>query len=156
MSPPKNKRLKIGDWVTIHARVVFDHENNKRVMKKAPATFDGQIVGGTTKQLGKIEGGSYSFDSYGNEDGGGSYLSIEKTVFVWLVRRGMTNKDTFVLPEDLTCHKNYDGELPWKWTNSCPWPETARKAMSENVKNAPRNKKGQFIKGLPLQKTEIS
>ncbi len=143
MSPSKEKRFKIGDWVTVHGYVYFDYDTKKqRVIMKSKCTFDGQIVGGTTKQLGKIIGGSSGWEG----DYDPAYLSVEKTVFVWLVRRGITNKEIFVLPEDLTLHENYEGELPWKWTNSYKWTERDRKSLSEYVKDAPRNKQRQFSK----------
>lgn len=143
-SPPKEKRFKIGDWVTVHTYVEFDYDNKQRIIKKIKETFDAQIVGGTIKQLGKVHGGYSGYDGW--IEGEPAYLEIQKTVFVWIVRRGITNKEIYVLPEDLTYYENYEGKLPWKWTNSYRWTEKDKQFLSDEIKNAPRNKRGQFVK----------
>ncbi len=141
-------KYQIGDWVEVTATVTFDiDEKNQRkiVRHELPKTFVAQIVGAANRQVGIYHRGNY--DPY---DGGDSaYLECKGTVLVWLVRRGMTNRQIDVLPNDLThgIH-NVKQSLPWRWTNSCRWSDEDRKSASEDAKNFPRDPRtGKFTRG---------
>lgn len=129
-------RFKIGDWVRVARAVAFANYDSQRTVSHLHlAPFAGQIIGGSHKQIGKVVGGAYEERAY---------LAIGKTVFVWLVRRGVTNKPICVLPDDLQpCEPPPDGQ-PWRWVNPGQWSEHDRKCASENVVGVPRDVRGRF------------
>lgn len=144
-----DKRFKIGDWVSVKAVVRFVwKDKGEKAIERECVQFDGQIVGATYKKTGHLECGYHSYDGEYEP----AYFSPNKTVFVWKVVRGITNKPLYVLPEDVVSIEfnnlwdmNSFPELPFRWTNN-NWPEDAKKSWSEEISAVPRDLKGRFVK----------
>ena len=142
-------KYQIGDWVEVAATVKFavDTEMRRRPVRTTLKSFEAQIVGAVWRQIGAYHSGF---------DGEGAYLERQGTVLVWLVRRGMTNRQVEVLPDDLTLLKHVGSSylgpidkercLPWRWTNPFSWSDEDRKALSVEAEHFPRDSRGRFIK----------
>lgn len=117
----------IGDYVKVNEYAEFTYSvinkdktagfahnryETKRIIEKIKQPFIGQIVGGTYKKTGTVGKGGYDFEG-GSPDP--NYLYDEKSHFVWLVRKGMINKEICVLPEDLELAKDLDPKITMKW-----------------------------------------
>lgn len=102
---------QIGDWVEVTATVTFDivRHQRKPIRQVLRRPFTAQIVGATRRQLGTY---------YYGEDF--AYLKCTGTVLVWLVRRGVTNRQIDVLSGDLVacldnCALSESQHLPWRF-----------------------------------------
>jgi len=144
------ERFQIGAWVQIKASVEF-HQGQYRRNEIRDPTY-GQIVGAALRCLGKRESGRPT--NY-NEDYDPPYLTVEETMYVWLVRRGITNKPIEVLDEDLESPPVFeisDGKvtwpchgLPWQHARRHSWTDAEREQLRENMSDAPRDKKGRWL-----------
>ena len=155
----KKPRFTIGTKVTVSAtvecvyvyedkdvsRVPFENRKTVRVLDRKPCKpFTGWIVGARKKHLGEYSPRTWSYD--GEEDP--AYLSIDKVVWVWLVRVGIVNKEVEVLDEDLQPTENYDWPptVPWMVVHREPIPDGVRAIMKQEAKEAKRDSNGRFIK----------
>jgi hypothetical protein len=165
----KKLKFNIGDIVLISAEIdpsYVEERNNKpiKVYRRYsyPYPKEGQIVGAARRFFGEIISPSGSigsgYDPYDYEYCPG-YLDIKDSKFLWLVRLGLLNKPLFCLEEDLKLKdkvyphsiraipkwgKQY--ELPLLYSEQPPFPDELRKLLSEEAKQAPRDKKGRFTK----------
>ena len=147
---------KIGDWVEVKSRVEFYYDANKmRQTREIPYSepWKGQVVGLATRILGEY----YAADTYP-----GPYDSItncdaeyepagliwNKTIRVWLIRRGMLNRPVEALTTGLQS-TTPEKELPWIWNNSHKWSNSDRSYLSKESQDWPRDAKGRW---MPLKK----
>lgn len=138
-------KYKIGDWVEVRNFVRFMYVGNKRKMVRESDDFEpfiGQIVG-------------YKYCSIGtcyNEDEGARSFSTEKSIGVWLVRRGLMNRSRYVRENDLSLCPEQDHILPKKFIPSAPWTDAAKEVMRQEALHMKRDKKGKF---LPIKKSAL-
>lgn len=153
----KRPRFKIGDWVTVNSTVFFYYENNERKFEsQTTSPWIGQIAGAQIKQLGKYVKGATIFPSWCDEWGehDPSYLKVSKTMTVWLVKRGMLNKPSMALEEEL---KLVPGDLapkklPWIHANQPACDERYRNECRLAAKMMTRDKRGRFKKNTTILK----
>ncbi len=144
----KKLNYKIGDWVKVY-KVIERHEdedNNITFKSKEVKPFYAQITGATRRQEGKIHYHKYNHSYISEFDGGyePGYLDVKNTVFVWKVRRGMTNKEIEVFEKDMNYMMNYAFfKLPLRFNSE--WTKEAREEMSKISKDFPRDEKGRWI-----------
>jgi hypothetical protein len=159
--------FNIGDWIKASASVITEYEpipgqtdsdaswdryhqlKYRKVIKRIEQPICGQIVGGARRAIGR-----YWPQSGNPEDGPEqAQLSVDKLVFVYLVREGFLNKPREVLPEDITDHvpfdhhylKNQRPKLPHLKSRQPPADDRCRKEMSEAAQQQPKQN-GRFIK----------
>jgi hypothetical protein len=143
---------QIGDWVEVKSRVEFYYDKD-RMRKTREAPYDepwkGQVVGVATRMLGQYyppeTSYSPSYDSmtdYGEYEP--AYLTWEKTVRVWLVRRGMINLPVEVSSQGLEI-TTPEEQLPWMWTNPLRCTKEYRSMLSRESRDWPRDEKGRWI-----------
>ncbi|MDY6957871.1 MAG: hypothetical protein SVK08_01805 [Halobacteriota archaeon] len=159
----KNLKYKIGDYVTVDLRneVLVEYTDDLRKLVKSknayrPSISDtkkeeirkGQITGIKTFYEGKIKYGVITYP----DDYSPGYLKVSKTIYLWCVRFGYTNKEHYFFEEDISrmlmparvvFTRNIF--IPFKdvgWNT--PEGEKAKEIMREESKNYPRDKKGRF------------
>ena len=78
-----------------------------------------------------------------SEDYSDPYLHPITNVEVWGVRLGYRNKEIHFFPADITvlAEHLHRGDIPFFWTG---WNDRARKQMSDESKDWPRDKKGRW------------
>ena len=69
------------------------------------------------------------------------------SIFVYLVRLGMTNAELRVQEEDLEPCDPLPGGLPKRFATYPPWSPTALEKVRQEAKRAKRDDKGRFVKG---------
>ncbi len=143
----------IGDKVTIFATVDFiyeDHPGNKvkRVIirRNLETPLVGVITGGSYKPTGTVVREHYSQDTWmGEGEYESGYLQVDKTHFVYTVKLGLLNTDYYALPDDLLTNLG-SHKIPVKYAPNSGWPECCRSIQRENVKEAPRDSRGRWVK----------
>jgi len=128
----------------------------ERVIIKEPEIinkpFTGIIVGGAYVMEGEVGiGGHYDSDThYAPEP---NYLIVSKTLFVYLVRRGFTNKPLMVLPKDLNFenpllafYSSYSPRIPFRFSRKTERSEENKARLREDMKSVPRDAKGRWRK----------
>jgi hypothetical protein len=139
----QKKMFKIGDWVVVKDTVFFEVVKEpiegftvahaiygpsflphyitridlKRVLRKTSFTktfepFVGQIVGFKYCYTGEIirPKADYSLGIVPP-----NYLEINKTIGIWLVRRGLMNRECMTLDVDIELCIDQNHKLPLKW-----------------------------------------
>ena len=104
-------RFEIGDWVSVSAVVEPNYQGNKRIVTKIPVAAVGQVVGMSRIQTGTYNRGYRSSGLFDCEDDQPS-LSVDGSVEVWLVRRGLRNRPIRVLDSDLKATARLGCGLP--------------------------------------------
>lgn len=142
---------QIGDWVRVSGTVDLGypgHHNNKHRLIQAHSCepFEARIVGGTRRQEGEREQGYYEEPTT---------FRPTNSVFVWQVRRGLTNKLIDVLPEDLE-RIDREGRAPVRWTNPYPCDDLTREEMRKIANSAPRDDKGRFLPGSECEHNYVA
>lgn len=167
----KNK-LNIGDVVNIKASVIPTYEDrhetitnligqethgklikSERVLKPYKRNFKGQITGGKYLRLGVYNPGYYERSYFGEEDNSEQpSLSVDRTVFVYLVRDGFLNKEHYVLPDDLELleRNTVDFKVPMSNQGQQEYytPEY-KEILRDAARDQPRDSKGRFKKYEP-------
>lgn len=91
-----NQQFNIGDYVKVTGITTFGwNEGKRRTYTEECKPFMAQITGGSYKYTGKIAT-EYNDPGFGVYDG--NYFVRDKTVFLFIVKRGFTNRDIYVLP----------------------------------------------------------
>ena len=92
-------RYAIGAWVHVQKTVAAVYKGNLRTLEAHKADWHGQVVGATRMQVGtRYPGSTYVHPEDGVDP---PTFTLRKVIFVWLVRRGITNKAQRVLPQHL-------------------------------------------------------
>lgn len=149
----KKPKFKIGDWVSIAATASFEYDdkNHKQVVRTETRPWIGQIVGAKRKQTGWYDPG-YS-GGYWDEEKEAPSFTIDRTITVWLVTRGLVNIPLMCLEDDLIIvpEEAKPESLPWLCTVQPEWDEVSRKEYRDAVKDCPRDSKGRFLKDEPTR-----
>lgn len=93
----------IGQVVEVRATVTFGYEHNsndRKCFREECEPFRAQITGARLRQRGTYVPADSRADEWGG-DCDPAYIKNAKGVFVWEVRRGLTNKPLDCLPEDV-------------------------------------------------------
>lgn len=138
-------KFKIGDIVRVES-VLTRSLTNSSVDRKADVTWErraGGFVAAITGKSVRLEGEINPGFDYGDGEYEPAYLSTKKVIQVWLVRRGMMNKEVPVLEEDLEATV---GLVPTKHSNQMPVDEQYRKILREAVLDAPRDERGRWVR----------
>lgn len=147
------KRFTIGDWVVVTAVTEFHTRAGKRDSTRTEFQWPklGQITGIGKRYEGSLcETGSTDWETGSVE--GGLEFAPDKQVMGWLVRFGLSNKEQFVLPEDLEpTFKKYPaspgvvGKIPYQ-QGKYLWKPRDREAAREAMKSVKRDEKGRWLK----------
>ena len=102
MKKTPDKLLKIGDTVIVKGYIDIYYEDRRRKINRIniDPPIHAIICGATRRRLGLVHPGVH----YGGLDGDDydqGYLSIEQTVFVYQVRRGLMRKQFECFPDDV-------------------------------------------------------
>ena len=153
---------EIGDSIAFSKTVSFEYESlplpknasewkvcdSKRIVVRKDKQGNGKVVGGKYCRLG-IWG-------YGDDTCGHYWKEEFESVFVYLVKVGYIGKEIMVLPNDL-CLTKANHPFPFG-ANNGTLSEKDRKAyseaMKEEMKNWPRNAKGQWVTWKEKQRIE--
>ena len=132
----KKLKFQVGDWVRVKAflRFGYNHKQKRTATPhdlKEPAIA--QVTGAAFVPMGSRSLG-YPIT-----------FTPEGTVFIYLVRTGVTNAEKRVREEDLEiCEPLPDG-LPMRFATFPPWNEAARAEARTEAKQMSRNAKGRFV-----------
>jgi len=140
----KKYKYTVGDWVEVRNVVDFVYISQKRKMVRASSEEDFESY------IGQIVGYKYCYTGNTVNDDGYKYFCQDKTIGVWLVRRGLMNKAMYVRENDLSLCPSQNHVLPKKFVSSTPWAESAKEVMRQEAKHMKRDKRGRFLK-IPLQ-----
>jgi hypothetical protein len=141
------KRFTVGSPVIVRALADIDSINcddqwstYKRVIqRKELSPFRvGWITGGTY-----IIEGIWSSGQYGDPN----HFTPEKTVYVWLVRFGFTNKEVKVLDDDLDeSLKDDTKNIPLRYLIPQPYATSYIETLKNEMLEWPRDAKGRWLK----------
>jgi len=156
--PKFTPEYQVGDWVRVKKvaagkEVVPLEGINRRIVYTyaLPQPVLGRITGMTVLNEGVIHRG----DVYG---GYRAYRAFEVTdqIKVYLVRRGLTNKELRVLPQDLErVTVETPDRLPYRHVRACPYTEKDRAELSRAAReDMLRGPDGRFIGSRPLTQKE--
>jgi hypothetical protein len=155
-SVPRPK-FRIGDLVVVSGVIHFYYDQfNNRQYQVEKQHFEAQIVGARRKFLGKYKPSSGGYnpicEDWENEP---AFLEVKGFIPVWLVRRGLLNKEIEVREEDLELVARADWgiwlvEKTWKKMTSS-WRTDDREDLRQVMENVPRDSKGRWLKE-PLNK----
>jgi hypothetical protein len=149
---------RVGDWVTfntvcemrsVEEKVVGTEKLailRKAMPKSLPQVRVGQVVGVAIRFEGTLcESVRYSYID-GSIDDSRPYLTIDKSVVLYEVRTGLSNKPFLVWPCDTHPAPTHPARLPLR-SNSLTEEGRAvlSKIMKEIVHEFPRDEKGRFI-----------
>ncbi len=143
------RRFSIGTCVGASSTiaVAYDIDGQKRIYK-ALGPVNGMIIGLKRFMLGKYEPSGYvGGNGYNEPSPEEAYLSVSETIVLWVIKTGLLNKPVYALDEDVveSCIPvNY--QLPVLFQNGYEWNTEDRQMMREYMANAPRDKKGRWIK----------
>jgi len=146
----KKPRFKIGEWVRAENTVTFcsnlEPNNPERVMAFG-ASLNGVVVGSTTRFIGAIMNNRH-FEN--------ASLINRKSVQVWQIRQGYSNKPYEALNEDVVSLENdksddgiilLKGDIPFRYNSE--WygvnGGVNRQNLSDNMKFVERDEKGRFV-----------
>lgn len=146
-SKKRKHKFKIGDWVIADCRAVPEIKDNVRTIARVQRWARGQVVGMTYRREGEIKGGGAKYSGVGDYDGDieGVYLSITKTIPVYLIREGMTNNPIEVFEEDMKLAIGDIEGVPFRKTHYPPCTEDYRRQCREAAKDQSRIN-GKFTK----------
>jgi hypothetical protein len=151
----KTPKFKIGNFVGVTAKVE-PHERTEgegrqtryhRTYKatQLPEHLYGQVCGAAYRQEGEYVPAYGSGNYYDDGEVTPAEFVCDKTVVVYFVRLGMTNKPLEVFEKDMYRVIN-DGKLPWRWQPKPIWTDENRRAYREDAKTKPRGANGKFLK----------
>ena len=145
-----HNEYKIGDRVRVYRRVTaWKDDHTHRVARtdilRRPTA--GTVVGVQIRHEGTVTHGSHD----GLDGWEPGFLTHTKTVRLWLVRLGLTNKPVEVFRGDMMrltdLEEKIEPPLPIKWTNPLEWTEEDRERIREYARDYPRDAKGRWAKG---------
>ena len=141
-----NNQFDIGDFVIVNTQTIKRRSNKKVTWIDSNYSKPrlGRVVGLCRRFDGDIEGGAYD-DYY--ENCNERYLYHTKENILYVIKLGWFNKPIYVRLENMRLAKLDEiKDLPMLFTNVLPWSEESRNSLREDIKNAPRDKTGRFIK----------
>jgi len=143
-----NNQFDIGDFVIVKTQTIKRRSNKKVtwIDSKYSKPRLGRIVGLCRRFDGDIEIGPWVKD-YDDSWDAPRYLNCTKENILYEIRLGWFNKPIYVQLENMRLAKLDEiKDLPMLFTNVLPWSEESRNSLREDIKNAPRDKTGRFIK----------
>jgi len=149
MANKLNPKFKFGEVVWAKEKVEFTYTHGDqgeilRVANKKRLNQTGVVVGGKFKKTGRVIRGSSYFNSEEYDPG---YLDNVQTVFVYEVKLGFLNRIIEVLEEDLSpTLSDVNKSIPLFFSQQPPWDERSRQSLREEMKYAPRDSKGRWLK----------
>jgi hypothetical protein len=145
---------QVGDWVSFYTVCEMCSVEEKvagtdklAILRKAmpkslPQVKVGQVVGVAIRFEGTLRKSQRYHYFDGGIDDSPSYLAIDKSVVLYEVRTGMSNKPFLVLPWDTHPTLTPPTRLPLRASN---WTEEEKKLFGETVATFPRDEKGRFV-----------
>ena len=132
--------LPIGTYVQCNGRVMAKKSSYKRTIWTSDKFTEGYIVGGSYLKEGDIMNNGYEE---------GISFKATKTVFVYKVLPGFTNKPIFVLPEQIVYKHIQDNPVRCRF-RAVAWTDKDREMLSEYMKTEmgdwPRDAKGRWVR----------
>lgn len=144
--------FKIGDFVEVAAKAISQHEEAgsrwKRtyISKPLESPFVGQIVGAVYRQEGDYCSASGGGSDDGYSDFNSAHFECTKTVLLWQVRQGVTNKPVDVFEKDLKAAVGCAEGIPWRAGNHCKFDEKDKEWFRGQAAMRKRDAKGHFLK----------
>jgi len=137
-------KFKIGDSVEVSALVYMTrvYKPDTKVLSRIPVPpFAALVTGRSIRYEGQIDrGSSMEWGEYEPPQ-----FTITKAHRVWLVRRGLTNKEEAVLESDMA--QAWAGwDFPIRHAVQPKWDRDSRRVLREEMESVPRDAKGRWMK----------